>query len=62
MRVWVAPWIDDEGDLHQQGYLYMVVDQGQWAIGLPSVQSSGDPVRRELNIKQTEKRSGPDEE
>jgi conjugal transfer pilus assembly protein TraV len=51
MRVWVAPWIDDEGDLHQEGYLYMVVDQGQWAIGLPSVQSNRGPVR-----------SGPDEE
>lgn len=37
MRVWVAPWIDEEGDLHQEGYIYLVVNQGEWAVGLPSV-------------------------
>ena len=39
LRVWVSPWIDAEGDLHQEGYLYLVVDHGTWALGLPA----GDP-------------------
>lgn len=36
LRIWIAPWIDEEGDLHQEGHLYMVVDSGAWAIGSPS--------------------------
>jgi len=39
LRVWVAPWIDEEGDLHQEGDLYVVVDHGAWAVGLPEVES-----------------------
>ena len=44
LRVWVAPWIDREGDLHQKGYLYIVVDPGQWAIGLPAMEPEPAPV------------------
>jgi len=44
LRVWVAPWIDAEGDLHQEGYLYVVVDQGKWAIGLPAMESEAAPT------------------
>lgn len=36
LRVWIAPWIDDEGDLHQEGYVYVVVDHGAWAFGVPA--------------------------
>jgi Type IV conjugative transfer system lipoprotein (TraV) len=43
LRVWVAPWIDQEGDLHQEGYLYLVVDHGTWALGLPAVESEPVP-------------------
>ncbi|MBX3630299.1 MAG: type IV conjugative transfer system lipoprotein TraV [Nitrosomonas sp.] len=32
MRVWIAPWEDSEGDLHDQSYVYVVVDLGQWNI------------------------------
>jgi conjugal transfer pilus assembly protein TraV len=32
MRVWIAPWVDSEGDLHDQTYLYLVVDPGKWQI------------------------------
>lgn len=39
LRVWVAPWIDEEGDLHQEGNLYVVVDHGAWAVGVPEVES-----------------------
>lgn len=33
LRVWVAPWIDQDGDLHQEGDLFLVVHAGEWAIG-----------------------------
>ncbi|MEW6682675.1 MAG: type IV conjugative transfer system lipoprotein TraV [Nitrospirota bacterium] len=36
LRVWIAPWIDDEGDLHQEGYVYVVVDHGAWTFGVPA--------------------------
>ena len=44
LRVWVAPWIDTEGDLHQQSYLYVVIDHGAWAMGLPAVESEPVPT------------------
>jgi len=44
LRVWVAPWIDHEGDLHQKGYIYIVVDPGRWAIGLPGMEPEPAPV------------------
>jgi conjugal transfer pilus assembly protein TraV len=36
LRAWIAPWIDDEGDLHQEGYVYVVVDHGAWTFGVPA--------------------------
>lgn len=32
MRIWVAPWVDAENDLHDQSYMYVVADSGRWAI------------------------------
>lgn len=32
LRVWIAPWEDTDGDLHDQHYLYTVVHQGKWLI------------------------------
>jgi len=32
MRVWFAPWEDNDGDLHDQNYLYMTVSSGKWLI------------------------------
>lgn len=32
LRVWVAPWEDDSGDLHDQKYFYTVVNTGTWLI------------------------------
>ena len=31
-RVWLAPWEDDEEALHDQSYIYFVVDPGQWQV------------------------------
>jgi conjugal transfer pilus assembly protein TraV len=32
LRVWIAPWEDREGDLHDQSYIYVVADHGRWQI------------------------------
>lgn len=32
LRVWIAPWEDREGDLHDQSYMYVVADHGRWQI------------------------------
>ncbi len=32
LRIWIAPWEDTDGDLHDQSYLYVVANAGHWAI------------------------------
>lgn len=32
VRLWIAPWEDAEGDLHDQQYIYIVAEQGRWLI------------------------------
>lgn len=32
LRIWVAPWRDDDDTLHDQSYMYVMVDQGKWLV------------------------------
>lgn len=32
LRVWMAPYMDAEGDLHDQNYFYVTIAGGQWLI------------------------------
>jgi conjugal transfer pilus assembly protein TraV len=32
LRVWMAPWVDVDGDYHDQSYVYLVLDHGRWFI------------------------------
>lgn len=32
LRLWIAPWEDAEGDLHDQAFTYIVASPGGWAI------------------------------
>lgn len=32
LRIWVAPWRDEEDTLHDQSYMYVMVDPGKWLI------------------------------
>ena len=34
MRVWVAPWEDQVGDLMAAGYVYTEIEPRRWAVGL----------------------------
>ncbi|MBL8470869.1 MAG: TraV family lipoprotein [Rhodocyclaceae bacterium] len=32
LRIWFAPWEDRDGALHDQQYVYVVVDPGRWLV------------------------------
>ena len=32
LRLWLAPWVDEDGDLHDQVYLYVMWNRGEWQI------------------------------
>jgi conjugal transfer pilus assembly protein TraV len=32
MRLWIAPWEDADGDLHDASFVHVVVDTGRWLI------------------------------
>ncbi len=32
LRIWLAPYEDSEGDLRDQGHIYVTVDRGRWQI------------------------------
>lgn len=32
LKIWIAPWEDEEGALRDHGYLYVVIDSGKWQL------------------------------
>ncbi|MDP2369164.1 TraV family lipoprotein [Rhodoferax sp.] len=32
VRIWVAPWVDSEGDLNDQTFVYVTTEQGKWLM------------------------------
>ena len=32
LRLWIAPWEDADGDLHEEALVHMVVDTGRWLV------------------------------
>ena len=32
MRIWIAPWQDNDGDLVDQAYTYVTLNEGRWLI------------------------------
>lgn len=47
IRIWVAPWEDADGDLHDQGYVYLQIDSGRWLI-----EHNRERIRREFTPTQ----------
>ncbi len=47
LRVWFAPWEDNDGDLHDQSYVYLPVDNGKWLVehNRRRIQDTYKPVR-----------------
>lgn len=46
LRLWIAPWEDADGDLHEEALVHVVVDAGRWLIEhiRPVVRSRVDGV------------------
>lgn len=47
LRVWFAPWEDNDGDLHDQSYVYLPIDSGRWVIehNRHQIQETYRPIR-----------------
>jgi len=58
LRVWIAPWEDDDGDLHDQSYVYMMADFGRWVIehNRRSIMNAYQPVNLSTGSISPEKR------
>lgn len=56
MRVWVAPWEAENGDLNVTGLVYTEIEERQWNVGVPET-SSGASLRP-LQRRQMQSGSG----
>jgi len=47
LRLWIAPWEDADGDLHEASFVHVLVDAGRWLIErvVPRNRTSFDAVR-----------------
>lgn len=52
MRIWIAPWEDDDGDLIVTGHLYTEIEPRRWVLG--ETTSSSQPSLKPLQSIQRE--------
>jgi len=52
MRVWVAPWESEGGDLNVPGYIYTEIEPRRWEIGTPAMKPT--PTIRPLTQSKTD--------
>ncbi len=54
LRLWIAPWEDADGDLHEQALVHVVVDTGRWLIEhvRPAAGSRVDGVAPPVSLTQ----------
>lgn len=47
LRLWLPPWEDSDGDLHDQSYVYLTIDSGKWLVehNRRRIQDAYRPVR-----------------
>lgn len=51
MRIWIAPWIDKNDDLHLPSHLYTEVEPRKWSIGgLPNVGAAVVVPHRDTSV------------
>jgi conjugal transfer pilus assembly protein TraV len=55
LRLWIAPWEDRDGDLHEESIVHVVVDPGRWLIEhvRPSARDPFEAVRPPTTPAQT---------
>lgn len=51
MRVWVAPWESETGDLNVPGFIYTEIEPRRWEIGTPAAKPT--PSIRPLESRKT---------
>jgi conjugal transfer pilus assembly protein TraV len=53
MRIWIAPWEDEEGDLIASGYVYTEIEPRRWQVGIQNSSESQrvvEPLRQALPV------------
>jgi len=40
IRIWIAPWVDQKGDLHMPGYVFTEITPRRWSFGEAEVSNS----------------------
>lgn len=51
MRIWIAPWEDQSGDLIATGYVFTEIEARRWVVGEEPAPAS--PTLRPLQVKST---------
>lgn len=63
MRIWVAPWESESGDLNVPGYMYTEIEPRRWEIGTPAPKPTASlrplAVSKPQNPSQTQKTTQP---
>lgn len=64
LRVWIAPWEDKDGDLRDQSYVYLTLNQSRWQIGhnqeniideyRPNIRLLGSGIKPDEVVKATD--------
>jgi conjugal transfer pilus assembly protein TraV len=63
-RLWIAPWVDVDGDLHDASYVYFTIGTGKWLVEhtRQQIMSTYGPRRavpKELNTPATKSEQAP---
>jgi conjugal transfer pilus assembly protein TraV len=55
LRLWIAPWEDADGDLHEASVVHVLVDTGRWLIErvVPANRQRVDAVRPPIRVRGT---------
>jgi conjugal transfer pilus assembly protein TraV len=64
LRLWMAPWEDADGDLHEEALVHVVVDTGRWLIEhvRPVARSRAEGVAPPISPVQEPSRAKPTSE
>lgn len=49
MRVWIAPWIDKQDNLHMNGFVFTEVASRKWSFGSPEIRAT-DPLSMTMPV------------
>jgi conjugal transfer pilus assembly protein TraV len=60
MRIWIAPWEDNEGDLQVSSYVFTELEPRRWMIGKPA--SPNSPTLKPLQVAQRHQKAAGERE